>query len=222
MKFGTLLSEEPTDAAGINFRNRMGRLASSLEATPFNLTELSFQIFDSRLDFSRKFNTPFAKMVEGTYKDRWNGIGEYAWSFGSKNELRGKEIFSVFEKNFSTSSRRWMDTWSFDYMQWTFLVYRAADDYYIRHAHASEVPEIRKELERLWQASFTSVADLIRFEWLWYRTNPFGRAGASTGAVLSILLRKCLSYPYPKRYEKHDLEALSLPIEAYVAHRSHT
>jgi hypothetical protein len=214
-EFGALLSEEPRDAAGIDFRNRMGLLAASLKATPNNLTELSFQIFESRLAFSREFHTPFAKMVEGTYEDRWDGVGEYAWSFGFRDELRGKEIISIFERNLEPK----VDTWAFYYKQWTFLVYRAVGNYYICHAHASEVPAIRRELERLWQASFMSISDLFRFEWLWYRANPFGRAGASTGAVLSILLQKCLSYPYPKRYEKYDLEALSLPVEEYIRRR---
>jgi len=193
----------------------IGYLAKYLQAATNNLTDLSFRIFERRLTFSKKFQTPFAPMVEHTYENRWNGKGRYAWSFGLTKEMRGLQIISVFKKNLAPGS-----LWSFDYNGWKFPVYSSAGNYYIRHAHASEVPLIRRELERLWENALSgNVESLYQFEWLWYRTNPFGRAGATTGSVLSILIQKHLDMK-PQKCIGHDLVALSTSVDNYAIHRS--
>ena len=129
-----------------------------------------------------------------------------------------------------------MKEWTFDYrrngMRWSFPVYRSSEgNYYIRHAKTTDIPEIREELEGLWKGTLAEgsppsdrVRDLARFEWLWYRANPFGRAGASTGALLSVLLRKRLEADgvrtrIPETFAVQDHDALSLSLEAYVDRR---
>ena len=61
---------------------------------------------------------------------------------------------------------------------------------------------------------------LAEFEWVWYWTNPFARAGALSGDILVILLKEELlrqGVPVPIRtqYINQDLKAFLYEVEAH-------
>ena len=80
---------------------------------------------------------------------------------------------------------------------WLRRLHYSRDVYLIEHPDNRWVPNIRQEAQQYWcrandpQRSFRDRAlDLAAFEWLWFWTNPFGRAGALTGDALSLLTQK--------------------------------
>ncbi|MFI5347905.1 MAG: hypothetical protein ACHQ2Z_00045 [Elusimicrobiota bacterium] len=127
--------------------------------------------------------------------------------------------------------------WRFDYRRLSaaasFSVFLSKDgDYYVQHANAADMPRVRVVLESLWdsivspeQEPHRRVRLLAEFEWLWYRAAPFGGAGAAIGDDLSLLLQERLEADGLRlrahdRSAGHDLQALSLPIGAYVERRA--
>jgi hypothetical protein len=105
------------------------------------------------------------------------------------------------------------------------------DVHLIEHPDNRWVPNIRQEAQQHWsrandpQRAFRGrIADLAAFEWLWFWTNPFGRAGALTGDALSLLTQKQMildghqAHIRPGYYHQ-DCEALLLPWEEYLAKR---
>lgn len=99
--------------------------------------------------------------------------------------------------------------------------------YYLEHAPDPMVPQALKRLQELWDKSLDksrSYAErwelFAEWEWLWFWTNPFGRAGASIGATLSLLWEADLSQElghsvWRKSFYHQDLEALSRNLEEY-------
>lgn len=106
-----------------------------------------------------------------------------------------------------------------------------ADTFFIEHAKDTNVPVLMKIMDSLWQSFFDRskslekrIEILAHWEWLWFWTNPFGRAGASIGDGLSLLLQEQLiseGYALKLRggYHHQDLEALSRSRADYTAHR---
>lgn len=106
-----------------------------------------------------------------------------------------------------------------------------ADVHLIEHPDNHWVPNVRQEAQQYWcrandpHRSFRDRAmDLAAFEWLWFWTNPFGRAGALTGDALSLLTQKQMildghrAHIRPGYYHQ-DCEALLLPWNEYLAKR---
>jgi len=104
--------------------------------------------------------------------------------------------------------------------------------YLIEHPTSQWVPNIRQEAQEYWSRSLDSARPfsertkcLGSFEFLWYWTNPFGRAGAMTGDALSLLAQKTMvqeGQPLRIRsgFYHQDCEALILPFQEYVEKRS--
>jgi len=108
----------------------------------------------------------------------------------------------------------------------------SAEVHLIEHPDNHWVPNIRQEAQEYWcrandpQRPFRErITDLAAFEWLWFWTNPFGRAGALTGDALSLLTQKQMlldghrAHIRPGYYHQ-DCEALLLPWEDYLAKRT--
>jgi hypothetical protein len=106
------------------------------------------------------------------------------------------------------------------------------DVHLIEHFDNRWVPNLRQEAAEYWfRANDTSrplvrrVGDLAAFEWIWFWTNPFGRAGALTGDSLSLLTQKQMVedgeslYIRPGYYHQ-DCEAFLMGFEAYTEKRS--
>jgi len=128
--------------------------------------------------------------------------------------------------------------WRFEYAvegsrPLAFKIYLVGKDvYFIRHAGDSEIPVIRRRLGQLWSAALDPkrsaagrVAAVGEFEWLWFWANPYGRAGATTGDALSLLLQKALrkdGLPVRIRstFRAQDLRAIPSSVAAYKAERA--
>lgn len=106
------------------------------------------------------------------------------------------------------------------------------DVHLIEHPDNRWVPNIRQEAQEYWerandpQRGFAGRArQLAAFEWLWFWTNPFGRAGALTGDALSLLSQKQMALDGHRvhirpGYYHQDCEAYLLPWEEYLAKRA--
>lgn len=101
------------------------------------------------------------------------------------------------------------------------------EGYFIRHPHNRDVPQVMKQAEILWKEAQNEKAPLeerqraiSRLEWLWYWTNPLGRAGALTGDVLSVLLQEKVEtdhgdFKMSDSYSNRDLKAFGHSKESY-------
>ncbi len=106
------------------------------------------------------------------------------------------------------------------------------DVHLIEHFDHRWVPNLRQEAAEYWFRAndpkwplAQRARDLGAFEWLWFWTNPFGRAGALTGDSLSLLAQKQMvidGFPVHLRpgYYHQDCEAFLLGFEAYVGKRA--
>ncbi|HEY1172828.1 MAG TPA: hypothetical protein VGH19_15780 [Verrucomicrobiae bacterium] len=114
---------------------------------------------------------------------------------------------------------------------WLRRLHYSKDVHLIEHPDNRWVPNIRQEAQQYWsrandpKRSFPErTHDLASFEWLWFWTNPFGRAGALTGDALSLLTQKQMILDghrahIRKGYYHQDCEALLLPWEDYLSKR---
>lgn len=106
-----------------------------------------------------------------------------------------------------------------------------SETYFVQHALDAQVPALLRQLNQLWLNSLnpkfsdkSRVQSLVEFEWLWFWTNPYGRAGALTGDALALLAQKAMKaqgIPIKIRanYLFQDLIALTNKYEGYVALR---
>ncbi len=104
-------------------------------------------------------------------------------------------------------------------------------EYFIRHAESKAIPIILDELNRLWedmlelnQSRNDYLTKLAKFEWLWFWANPYGRAGASIGDSLSMILQKTLIQNnilkrHRESFHHLDLEALCRDLQNYIQYR---
>lgn len=102
----------------------------------------------------------------------------------------------------------------------------------IEHLDTQWVPNLRQEAQEYWfranepaRAFALRARDLAAFEWLWYWTNPFGRAGALTADALSLITQKQMHLdgePVHIRpgYYHQDCEAFLMPWEEYLDKRT--
>jgi hypothetical protein len=102
----------------------------------------------------------------------------------------------------------------------------------IEHPDNHWVPNIRQEAQEYWfQANDPAnpaearATALAAFEWIWFWTNPFGRAGALTGDALSLITQKQmvgdgLAVHIRPGYYHQDCEALLLCWEEYLVKRA--
>jgi hypothetical protein len=94
------------------------------------------------------------------------------------------------------------------------------------------VPNLRQEAQEYWNRSLDPKRQLperhrslAAFEYLWFWTNPFGRAGALTGDALSLLAQKTMvleglnTHIRPDYYHQ-DCEAFILPWNRYLDKRT--
>jgi len=108
----------------------------------------------------------------------------------------------------------------------------SADVHLIEHPDNRWVPNIRQEAQEYWCRANDPLrpfperaTDLAAFEWLWFWSNPFGRAGALTGDALSLLTQKQMildghrAHIRPSYYHQ-DCEALLLPWDDYLTKRT--
>ena len=103
--------------------------------------------------------------------------------------------------------------------------------YLFEHPRSRWVHMLKNEATTWWnRARDTKLSDVDRFsalasfEWLWYITNPFMRAGATTGDCLSFLVQKEMVKQGMRvficqYFYAQDCEALILPFDKYVAKR---
>ncbi len=115
---------------------------------------------------------------------------------------------------------------------WLRRLHYSADVHLIEHPDNRWVPNTRQEAQAYWSRAndpgrslSERATDLAAFEWLWFWTNPFGRAGALTGDALSLLTQKQMildGHPAHIRpgYYHQDCEALLLPWSEYLAKRT--
>jgi len=114
---------------------------------------------------------------------------------------------------------------------WLRRLHYSRDVHLIEHPDNRWVPNIRQEAQTYWsrandpQRSLPErTVDLAAFEWLWFWTNPFGRAGALTGDALSLLTQKQMILDGHRvhirpGYYHQDCEALLLSWDEYRAKR---
>jgi hypothetical protein len=188
------------------------------------------------------------------WRARLKGLSKRrVFSFGIEDVPRADLVWTHFKRQFKRrSSRRLVETRDFPlykgpaqvqaevhdltYTPVPGLVFKvfvlSTGQYYLEHAPDRMVPRILQRLEELWDGSLDKsrpvgerTALLTEWEWLWFWTNPFGRAGASVGATLSLLWEADLSvelgYPvWRTEFYYQDLEALSRSLEEYRAWRT--
>jgi len=115
---------------------------------------------------------------------------------------------------------------------WLRRLHYSDDVHLIEHPDNRWVPNVRQEAQQYWcrandpqRTLHERATDLAAFEWLWFWTNPFGRAGALTGDALSLLTQKQMildghrAHIRPGYYHQ-DCEALLLPWGDYLAKRT--
>ncbi|PWU17356.1 MAG: hypothetical protein C5B49_09080 [Bdellovibrio sp.] len=153
-------------------------------------------------------------------------------------EMIDSSIFAVHQ-SLEPSRTGIARVWHFPYevggQDVSFYIYQVnKNTFYIGHAKDKQVPLLRQRLRDLWQrAMFLELAGIERttalfeFEWVWFWTNPFGRAGASLGDALSLLVQKQMErqgLPIRIRsdFENLDLVALSMHLEDYVQWRQNS
>jgi hypothetical protein len=103
--------------------------------------------------------------------------------------------------------------------------------YLFEHPRSKWIHMLKNEAQAWWNmARDTKLTAIERyralasFEWLWTIANPFMRAGATTGDVLSFLVQKemrdqGMNVHIRQYFYAQDCEALILPYEEYVAKR---
>ena len=99
------------------------------------------------------------------------------------------------------------------------------------HAAPEDVPRIMQYLSQLWNTILSSgthleqrLNDIAQLEWIFYRTNPFGRGAATTGRVLSLLLQKHIAnthagFQIEQHFDRYDQLALDLDFSDYLTIR---
>ncbi len=89
------------------------------------------------------------------------------------------------------------------------------------HVRNNWVPLMRDEAVTWWQKAVDDADPeaLAAFEWCWFWTNPFGRAAASSGDALSLIVQKFRNFKMRDAFYHQDQEALLLPFDEYVAKR---
>ncbi len=105
------------------------------------------------------------------------------------------------------------------------------DVHLIEHPDNHWVPNVRQEAQEYWfrandpdNAFENRARNLAAFEWLWFWTNPFGRAGALTGDALSLITQKQmaldgLAVHIRPGYYHQDCEAFLLAWDDYLDKR---
>ncbi len=111
-------------------------------------------------------------------------------------------------------------------------IHLGPDVHLIEHPDNRWVPNIRQEAQEYWfranhpeNPPTARATHLAAFEWLWFWTNPFGRAGALTGDALSLITQKQmvldgLAVHIRPGYYHQDCEAFLMPWEDYLAKRT--
>lgn len=188
------------------------------------------------------------------WKERIKGLtNRQSFSFGVRNHPRAHGIWKFFnhlsiEKSEKISInpnafkelniglpkiRNPIIVWRFPCKESSsFKVYKINSKFYVlSHAKNKEVPRILKRLTFLWKKTLNKknseekrIKALAEFEWVWFFANPYGRGGASVGNLLSILLRKKLTFEgveikHSKEFVNQDLEAFTQQKEDYISKR---
>lgn len=90
------------------------------------------------------------------------------------------------------------------------------------HVRNNWVPLMRGEAQAWWTKAVAEQDPhaLAAFEWVYYWTNPFGRAAASIGDALSLIVQKRHGFQMRTDFYHQDCEALLMSFEDYVAKRA--
>jgi hypothetical protein len=252
---GDRIAERPADKMGQEFYHIFGRYLNDCMPDPSNMTKIATNAFALRLDLAKRYNTFFAEQVapkgKALWKDRLEGKDSaHAWSFGIKGHARAGLLYNwlddkysvipskqhtlpepvpvpLVELNESTNMQGWKVT-----PYGRILKYNKAA-FLIDHGPGHSVPKEVSQATRHWQGALNPDNDLTKrmqhiacLEWRWYWTNPFGRAGALTGDILSLSLQKRLqaeghNIHMRDRFYSQDLEAYCYDLPQYVCKRMH-
>lgn len=215
-----------------------------------DLTTLAYRLFQLRLNLAEKYNTFFAKQVGVTWLSRFNGFRpEGCYSFAMPQLVRTFRFYNWCEQSKNEPNKGLFDwwglprpelpfgphnspevcgAWHYEYKHFRFTRMLYADRTWLFvHPTGNDVHELRVEAERHWKRALTPntslrvrVDALATFEWLWFWTNPFGRAGALTGDALSLLVQKKLQVSIRPGFYHQDCEALLMNLDDYVAKRA--
>lgn len=94
--------------------------------------------------------------------------------------------------------------------------------YLFEHVRNNWVPLMREEAKRWWVRAYRDYDPkaLASFEFCWFRTNPFGRAGALTGDAMSLLVQRVNNFRMRDTFYHQDQEALLMSFDEYVEKRT--
>ena len=90
------------------------------------------------------------------------------------------------------------------------------------HVRNNWVPLMREEAKGWWALALRNrdPKALASFEFCWFRTNPFGRAGALTGDAMSLLVQRINNFQMRDTFYHQDQEALLMSFDEYVEKRT--
>ena len=106
--YGKIISMEPKDAMGAEFREAFGAYIQTHDATSKNLEALAIELFTMRLELAKKHGTKFAKMMVAEkdgeavelWRERWEGVSDgMSWSFGIEGHKRADPIWHLLNAN---------------------------------------------------------------------------------------------------------------------------
>lgn len=189
-----LISENPDDVIGYNFRKEMGLLLYKNIHKDFN--KLHKFLFNKRCKFSKHNKTNFYKCKSLALK-RIKGKDINSYSIGSNLNNRTKYIKSFFNKHCERIDN----------------VQKDNCNYTILHTNGKLVPIGMKKCHKLWNSD--NLNDILHFEWLWYNLNPYGRGGAFIGNFMSLVKLKQNGY-INKKFKHWDLYALCYDKTKYI------
>jgi len=95
------------------------------------------------------------------------------------------------------------------------------------NSFSRDIPRIKKHMEYLWDKTLSSKTEraekakaIAEFEWFYFQSNPWGRAAASIGDILSLSLQNETGLTIRKEFVHLDFDALTLGKDEYVDWRA--
>jgi len=256
IRSGFLEKKLLSKAVLFNFESELGKKVEAFikenPARPDQLMELAEKAFLLRLEWSRTHDLRFFEHASELWRPRLSGQPGHGVLTRPIDPILSQvhkifNIFSPFERareieswgivrvrNFkSPLDVYFSQTYFFAAKKLGFMKF--LDRYYFVHASSEHVPMIiEKELEPRWERILNAelsmkdrVQALAEFEWLYYWTNPFGRSGAFTGKILSILLQiemgqnSTTLFQMDSNFHRYDQIALMTDLDDYRLLRRH-